>query len=277
MTQMERTVIIHCHIFKNAGTTFDYSLERNFGHAFLAHHDDEKMKNGAEYMGLFLQRHPDIKAFSSHHIRFPLPAILNTRLLPALIIRHPIDRIGAVFLFERKQYSKTSSAANIKRMSFREYVLWRMNPTSEGVFRNFQTSYCLDGRPGVINEENYKIATKRIEGTSLLGIVDCYDESMVLFEEALRPYYPDIDLSYIKQSVTIGGEKNLEQRFNTIFKAIGMKAMDLIYANNYWDLLLYLETKSIIIKRIENTTNFTGKLNNFYQRCIALRSRLMNK
>lgn len=36
----KRDIILHSHIFKNAGTTFDYSLEKNFGKNFIDHRDD---------------------------------------------------------------------------------------------------------------------------------------------------------------------------------------------------------------------------------------------
>lgn len=269
---MERTIIIHCHMFKNAGTTFDWKLQRNFGQAFMGHRDNEKMKKGAEYLGPFLYENPNIKALSSHHIRFPLPVISNAILLPAFIIRHPVDRAGSVYLFERKHDVRTGEIINAGKMSFQEYVLWRMKPMNEGVIRNFQTRYCLDEQSEVINEEDYKIALKRISETQLLGLVDYYDESMVLFEEAIRPYYPDIDLAYIKDNVSLVGEKGLEQRVNSILQSLTLEIIDILYAGNHWDLMLYLEAKSIIAKRMENIPDFTDKLNDFYQRCLALRN-----
>ena len=35
-----RHVLIHAHLFKNAGTTFDFSLQRSFGEQFVDHRDD---------------------------------------------------------------------------------------------------------------------------------------------------------------------------------------------------------------------------------------------
>ena len=42
---MRRKVIIHKHLFKNAGTTFDWSLHKNFGNDFCDHRDDVIKKN----------------------------------------------------------------------------------------------------------------------------------------------------------------------------------------------------------------------------------------
>jgi hypothetical protein len=43
----ERLVILHNHLFKNAGTTIDWSLGRELGSAFVDHRDDAGMKQGA--------------------------------------------------------------------------------------------------------------------------------------------------------------------------------------------------------------------------------------
>ena len=60
-------------MFKNAGTSFDWSLRRSFGDAFIEHHDDDAMRKGADYLEPFLLDRPHIKALSSHWITFPLP------------------------------------------------------------------------------------------------------------------------------------------------------------------------------------------------------------
>ena len=43
-----RHVILHGHIFKNAGTSFDWSLERSFGEAFVDHREDKLMREGRD-------------------------------------------------------------------------------------------------------------------------------------------------------------------------------------------------------------------------------------
>lgn len=71
-----RTVIAHGHIFKNAGTTFDWSLLQNFQADFLDHREDEIMRRkGAEHVRDLLTELPSLKALSSHHLCHPLPEI----------------------------------------------------------------------------------------------------------------------------------------------------------------------------------------------------------
>ena len=39
-----KQVILHGHIFKNAGTTLDWALKRSFGKAFVDHRRDDQMR-----------------------------------------------------------------------------------------------------------------------------------------------------------------------------------------------------------------------------------------
>ena len=62
MTESSRILIFHCHIFKNAGSSFDDSLRRNFGSRFLQHPDKGKWKKGARYFARLLDDNPDLVA-----------------------------------------------------------------------------------------------------------------------------------------------------------------------------------------------------------------------
>ncbi|HDR50798.1 MAG TPA: hypothetical protein ENN90_04130, partial [Mariniphaga anaerophila] len=80
---MKRKVIIHKHLFKNAGTTFDWSLHNNFGTDFCDHRDDEPMrKEGQPYLIRYLKEHPNIKALSSHHVWFRFQPDEEIDLIP---------------------------------------------------------------------------------------------------------------------------------------------------------------------------------------------------
>ncbi len=265
---MMKTVIIHCHIFRNAGHTFDNGLKNNFGDSFLVHRDANRMKSGAAYLGPFISENPKLKALSSHHIRFPLPEIQNVKLLPAIIFRHPVDRLGSIYLYEQKYEEPLSEDARTKKISFQKYILQKITSGKNEIINNFQTRFCTEGYPQKINEKEFKLAFARINGMPLLGLADYHDESLVLFEEALRPYCPDIDLSYAGHSITFSGEKILEHRVRAIFEALGLETLDAMLASNHWDLMLYIKTKEIVRKRMQNTPDFADKLNDFYRRCL---------
>ena len=69
-----RHLIVHYHIFKNAGSTFDAMLEATFGSRW-ANHDKTQAAafiTPAE-LAEYIQAHPHLDALSSHHAVLPLP------------------------------------------------------------------------------------------------------------------------------------------------------------------------------------------------------------
>ena len=50
-----------------------------------------------------------------------------------------------------------------------------------------------------------------VDKCQILGIVDRFDESLVIAEQMLKPYFPDIDISYIQQNVSLDRRGNLEK------------------------------------------------------------------
>jgi hypothetical protein len=67
-----RSIILHYHIFKNAGSTIQWILEKNFHRSFSTLHetDIEAVVSNDEII-LFAQEHPEIVALASHHFRLP--------------------------------------------------------------------------------------------------------------------------------------------------------------------------------------------------------------
>src|SRR5512141_235622 len=68
-------ILLHYHIFKNAGTTIDSVLSRNFPNSFFQLEPERDLQVvPPEELLNFLNQHPDARAVSSHNFRFPSPA-----------------------------------------------------------------------------------------------------------------------------------------------------------------------------------------------------------
>src|SRR5580698_765711 len=102
-----RFVIVHYHIFKNGGSTVESILEREFAHAFATLHgpDASSTLDGAD-LETFLDRHPQIQAVSSHHLRYPKPSIRHMVVFDCCFLRHPLDRIDSMYWFLREADSR---------------------------------------------------------------------------------------------------------------------------------------------------------------------------
>jgi len=265
-----RPVLLHCHIFKNAGTTLDWSLERQFGRGFLDHRDDDSMRQGASFLGPFIRNHPELQALSSHHVQFPLPEVEGLDILPVIALRHPIDRARSVYEFEKRQDADTPGAIAAKKMSFSEYVAWRMQPDVSPTIRNFHCSYCTSKYNEEIGELDYIESLALLTRTPLLIIVEHYDESMLLLEHHLQQYFPGIDLSYVRQNVTAGREGTLEERVNAVYSELGPELTVSFREHNHWDMTLYENALNLFNERL-GALGRTGKLlTRFRDRCEAL-------
>jgi len=100
---MDRIVIAHAHIFKNAGTTIDWILQRNFGKKFLDDRNDQLIRSDTEYVAKLLSKNKKLKAFSSHSLPLPVNQIEGIDLQVMCMLRHPLLRVRSVYDFERKQ------------------------------------------------------------------------------------------------------------------------------------------------------------------------------
>lgn len=265
-----RPVIVHCHLFKNAGSTLDWSLQRQFGPAFVDHRDDDNMRRGADYLKPYLETHRQISAISSHHVRFPLPVSEKLLLLPLISLRHPIDRARSVYEFERRQDSNTPGAIQAKKLSFADYVRWRMQPDVMPTIRNFHCSFCTSNFDTVIGEQAYQESVAVLIRTPLLVIVERYDESMILAENRLNKYFPGIDLSYIRQNETFGREVHLVERIQRVFDDLGPELTVEFREKNHWDMKLYENALAILGERMGSLGNVDKLMNDMQARCRLL-------
>lgn len=265
-----RTIIAHGHIFKNAGTTFDWSLKRNFGIDFIDHRDDKSMRRGgADYLDDFLMKNENIKAISSHHLCLPLPKNVGYNILPCYILRNPILRIKSVYDFEVQQKSDSLGAKTAKNLNFLEYCIWRMKEDIPPTIRNYQTLYLSGVKKRPLNYFDYSNAVQYVKKTNLVGLVERYDESMVLFEEEFRKKGISLDLSHKKQNVIYDGNLPISNRIDLILEELSEKA-NFIIAKNLYDLRLYAKMCILFEERIKKIPEFYLKLKSYRDRCSML-------
>ena len=266
-----RHVLVHAHIFKNAGTTFDWALKRSFGDAFLDHRDDAEMRKGAAYLVPFLEANPHICAMSTHQFRRPSPASATCRIIPVFLIRHPIDRIGSVYEFERRQRPDTAGARMAIQASFNDYIRWRMQPDSGATIRDCHTRYCCSVPTAVhITDELLQDAEQYLQDEAVVGVVDRYDESMVCAETRLATIWPAIDLSYIPQNVSSGYERSLQQRIDDVKGRMNDDVLALVAEHNRRDMHMYKLANRMLDEMCARIPDFGTRLQAFRDRCAAL-------
>ena len=267
-----RIVIIHNHLFKNAGSTIDWALRKNFGKDFVDHRDNDSMiSNGTAYLEQYLSQNIKIRALSSHHLPLPLPVLTDAKLLTIMMFRHPIERVTSVYNFERKQKNTaTPGASKARKLSLKEYIIWRMQPNAGSTIRNFHIRRAIPSylRPNEsFSKQTVTIAKEFLSAIPMLGLVERFDESMVLFEDCLSAYFPNIDLSYKPQNIGQHQDEDRMERVHRLKEEIGDETYNLLLSKNQEDLELYVWVEHEFEKRISTIDNFGEKLDKFRAKC----------
>lgn len=267
-----KNILLHVHIFKNAGSSFDDALSHFFKDAFVDHREDEALRKGKmSYLTEYFDKHPKIEAFSSHSIYFMPENTEKYSFHPVYFLRHPVDRIRSVYSFEKKQMPATTQGAiKAKELCFEDYVAWYMQDDAPATIRNVQTIFLSGGgaAPSKMNEK-FTVALENLKQTPCIGVVDRYDESMVVFEEYLKAFFPGIDLSYIRRNVTDNRfEVTVGEKAEKLLDQLDVPLRKIVLEKNALDFKLYREANEQLDTKIKNIPNFAEKLQNFQDRCV---------
>jgi len=272
MSASKKPICIHFHIFKNAGTTIDWILKKNFGKNHLTM--DYQATNPAQIFSWeqvlnFLKKYPDVKAFSSHIIRFPIPEDTPFNFLPMVFIRHPIDRAFSIYGFQRKRTdSDRPGIIKAKELNLNDYIKWNFKVKKFRPMKSFQVLYLSHkDTKSVVDENDLKMAIKHMKECPIIGVVDRFDESMVLAEEVLQYDFPSIDLSSVKQNISKERMGDLTQRINSEKSKLNESVWKQLLKENELDLELYRKTNEELDNRLNKIENFNEKLTNFQKRC----------
>ena len=93
-------VLLHYHIYKNAGTSIDEMLRQSLGARWGTYEcSPERHTLSSDEIAGFLRQRPDLTAMSSHSARPPLP---GPHIHPIVLLRHPIDRARSVYHLARR-------------------------------------------------------------------------------------------------------------------------------------------------------------------------------
>lgn len=269
-----RDVLIHFHLFKNAGSTIDWCLKRSFGDQFVDHRDDHAiLRGGMHYLMDFLIHKPHITAISSHHMAFnPRLKFQNIHPWYIILLRKPLIRALSIYEFEKRQIGDSLGAKKAKYLNMRGYFKWRLGINRRGVIRNFHTHY-LSGRRWRKNIFIYesdldKALVNCRQPNVIIGFVERFDESMVLFEHVLQPQFSELDLAYATQNQS---PQNIRNPITYLKDQLDEKLFTKLIERNAMDIRLYETLEQDFTARIIEIPEFESKLRALQERSMALR------
>ncbi len=173
---MSRTVVLHYHLFKNAGTSVDHLLQSSFKGKWRSREFPAEGQNNTARVEQWISETPEAVAFSSHTMLGPVPQIEGVDIISLVLLRDPIDRIVSAYRFERDQQADTWGAELAKREDFEGYVRARLSRRGDKQCRNFQTNRLVLMRPDVAGfMERAKAA---LDTVTVAGLVEEFDAAM---------------------------------------------------------------------------------------------------
>ena len=202
----QRFVLVHLHLFKNAGSTIEALLEQNFGEHFHRVHaeGDLGVIRGTDLQWI-LRRDRSIRALSSHHFRYPLPETDDCKLVDICFLRHPLQRVASMHRYLRTlaPASRTIQAAHTSSFpGFLEYLL-EYEPFNVA---NAQT--CFLARSGDYyfppDAQQEADARQKLRDIRFLGTVERFDDSLLAARHFLRPLFPGFRWEYELRNATEG-------------------------------------------------------------------------
>jgi hypothetical protein len=240
---MMRNIIIHYHIFKNAGTSIDHLLARSFGERWGAIEGPSAWSIvTSDQVRRFLLQRADLVAISSHQARRPLPINPGWNIFPMVILRHPIDRVASAYRFERAQ----GVVPPDRRDSLADYIQWRLSESRGPGIINFQTVALSsaqlevkDPREARATRHHLESAKNFLASLPVFGLVEELEESIGRFGRWLQPVFPTFELVSTRQNVSQRSGTRLSDRVQEIRSEIGETLYGTVVDSNKFDLDLY--------------------------------------
>lgn len=246
-------LLIHYHIFKNAGTSFEWALEKAFGKGFRQH--DSPIPGGvvsSREIARLAKREPQLRAISSHQATPPAPRILGRTVLTSILIRDPIARIGSIYSFERTQQAQTPGAIKAKELQFRQYVEWRLK-TSPAMFCNYQVYFCSGRRhkKADCTQRDLEAAIIRLDAIDIVGTVRRYDEWLALARSVLGEYADAISLQPAHHNPTVHKAVESESEILArLTRDLGSALTEELLRRNELDMCLHQVADALLTRRL---------------------------
>lgn len=263
-----RHVIVHYHIFKNAGSTFATTLRRNFGPLYAEYEGrrPESQLSAADLVE-YLQRHENVLAVTSHHLRPPKPDATGWLTVhDVLLLRDPMDRIRSMYDFYRTALPGNDQlTVRAKEMNQRSFLSFLMDVSPE-IVTNPQVNLIANRGAKIPEEEDLVRAAAIVRNAAVPGTAEEFNMCCATAESRLGAFFPNLDLSYVPENVTRGRRKTLQARQAEFEKMCGPQLYAQLLERNQFDARLHEVASAELHTRFEGLESPKARLSDFKSR-----------
>lgn len=253
--QPMRKLIVHYHLFKNAGSSVDAILKDSFGGQWREFDtDDPAAKILPERLDEFIRSNPELRAISSHQALPPIPQGEDYEVFPLVFVRHPLARARSAYLFEwQKQLGLEAPKG-----TFAEYVEEKLASNGGAIsnFHVYQFSNLAAGgeKPRHDPDPGVRLAMAKefLASLPFFGMVEQFHESLVRIHFYLKYHFPELSVVNRTVNSTQGSSSHLDARLIAIRAELGAEVYGLLERRNLLDLALYqhaCELFSSVVRR----------------------------
>jgi hypothetical protein len=255
---MTRRIVVHYHIFKNAGTTVDGVFRRALGVEAIGRIEGPHPWNTVANDDLkrFIQERIELRVVSSHQARLPAPEIDGVEIYPVVFLRNPIDRVGSVYEFERRIPANSASlgAAIARQNGLSGYVKWRLQDGNGAVIKNFHVVHLAgrltDMRTATATENDFALARARLTALPFFGLVERFEASLSQMARYLHSSIgTDLNSDYQIENRSPGRKTTLNERIDDIRFELGETLYQELIEKNEKDLRLYKTALALVEMR----------------------------
>lgn len=241
-----RPIVIHIHLFKNAGTSVDDGLRDHFGDKWESFDQADGGVLGEDQVRALLVARPHISALSSHQIRPPLHSGGGFEFIPIVFLRHPLDRIRSAFDFERRQGDATESSRAASEHDFSGWLAHNEGRNSSQS-RNFHVkslSSLRDPngrliRSGLSDRDHFDSAKEFLASSGTFGLVERFEESWQRICDQIGEHFPTFTSGSANRNSTPGRAVTLEDRLEAMRSELGTRTFRTLRENNELDIELF--------------------------------------
>ncbi len=246
----KRKIILHYHLFKNAGTSIDQVLKKNFGEQRWRNHEFATVgrttailsgDSSSDAVEEWLCANPEVLVLSSHTAVMPLPNIPAATVLPILFVRHPLTRLHSAYFFQRQRFHAgvekmaTRLAAHSDFAGYMKSMLARKN---NSIARNFAAVRLAAGIPGPTDQLEQR-ALQALNILPFVGAVELFNRSLRVMEHWLRPHFPEFRADPVWRNATHDQPRSMSNRLDQIRDELGPQLYEQALQANQVDLLVH--------------------------------------
>jgi hypothetical protein len=247
-----RPIIIHYHIFKNAGSSLDQTLRANFGKSWASMESSGPgVRVPRAEVLQYVRAHPTAAAISSHTIAMPVLEDPDLHVIAVTLLRHPMERARSIWEYNRRRVDDVPKGRLAKRLGLAEYLELGLEPNSAGdpSVGGHQTRWLSRDVPGSTPLDRARTA---LAGFAVVGVVEEYPESLQRLQRAAGPWFPELKLRVWRVNAKpdsvrdrllqrIGREESLQDRLRALRRRIGHDLYGRLERANRDDLILWEE------------------------------------